>query len=959
MSNYNRFPPEFTGKSCPKTYLQIFEKFARAHKWDDEARLLYLPTFLTDGADEWYQSLITEGKWFSTWKTLERGFTAHFVGNERGEYKISDLVRVKQGSTPVREYIQEFRRIATKLPELSEKIVTDLFIEGLHPESRKLLRLQDFRVLNAATSAATRLEAGEDEIQDVGLATLRKDNRQLEARQEKCTDNTVDKLVNELAELKLYKIEMEKKFQQESICNRCFQKGHLPKKCPRKLSTRIMETENRLLDSSHVDEQVTLDLHKCPSDSLELLSIASEMDIDPSKKPKLSIKIPKIVVDESRKRALEQSGNSDENMFLRRLRNQRITFTLYELLKISPYFRDEVMKLLRPPNTNSNTTEVREMHTEVAGAPRHPAKVQGCSVVALIDGGSAINVLRRKLATNLNLTIFKMATPKAIKLGDGSSLQLTDYVADVNLEIGGIIMPFTALLMDAPDYDLLLGRNWLNKVNAVTLWRNGIFRIQWHGREVELNEKLPERVASFAECCSMATYDLQKNSHELTTFGSIKTQTDTKPLLEQIKFGNILTAVEKNATIELIQNYRDVFAVDTFELQQTHLVEHNIILEDGTPVKQRAYRMSPGEESFVKEEIQRMLDKGIIESSNGPWASPIVVVSKKNGSYRLCVDYKKLNSKTRKDSYPLPLIEDLLNTITGYKYYTCLDLYSGYWQVPLADEACEYSAFTCKFGTYTFKVMPFGLTNAPATFQRLMDIVLRKAIGKYAVVYLDDIVVYSNSLEEHRDHLTAIFDTFREAKLKMNPSKCQFFSNEIIFLGHKVTQNGISPEESKMKKIENYPRPATVTELRSFLGLATYYRRFVHAFSSKAAPLTDLLRKQQPFRWEGHHTKAFEELKNAIAECIQCQKPDPKLPYYLFTDASDKGIGAVLTQEINGEKRFIYFFSRKLISAETRYTTTEKECLAIVAALKYLRHYVHGCMITVFTDHQALVHILI
>jgi hypothetical protein len=280
---------------------------------------------------------------------------------------------------------------------------------------------------------------------------------------------------------------------------------------------------------------------------------------------------------------------------------------------------------------------------------------------------------------------------------------------------------------------------------------------------------------------------------------------------------------------QLFTEYANVFADNisqegqSLELGQTTEVVHEIKTGDAKPIKLRAYRTVPDEKEFLREEITAMLEKGIIRESKSPWSSPVVIVPKKNGKRRLCVDYRKLNKETEKDVYPLPLIDEIFDSFKDAKWFTSLDLASGYWQVAMKESDKKKTAFITQMGTYEFNVMPFGLCNAPATFQRLMDKILQTYIGKFVVVYLDDLTIYSDTFENHLKHLSTIFDTLQQANLKINLNKCQFFLSEIKFLGHTISDEGIMPDEEKVVKVKNFTQPTNLRQLRGFLGLASYY----------------------------------------------------------------------------------------------------------------------------------------
>lgn len=724
---FTREPPSYDGTSCPSAYIRTFEKFAIALKWDADARLRWLPTYLVDTADEWYQMLVVEGKWFESYDEAKAGLLSHFQINETEDVKLSDLTKIKQGKLSVRSYATEFKGKAVKLPELSEKQRVDLFIEGLQNGHKKFLRVLEVKSLERAITLAMRLEEGKEP--DVECQEEQEPEPKELTQQTSKEPKSVDELAKELANLRLYKMDMERKIQQANVCATCFQPGHSAKKCPNKTKGTNAQSENRLLEEVHFPDIISMELPEEPQTSLELLSMATAMEIDPptTEKPKVILKIPRTVVEQSKKRLFEESSvDKDAFEFIRKLKTQRITFTLYELIRISPYFREQVMKLVK--QSQQSSSELLEMHTESVGAPRYPAKLQGHSVIAIIDGGSAINVIQKNLAQQLGFTINTTAVPRPVKLGDGSTVLLNQYVADVNLTIGEITMPISALLMDCPDYELLLGRNWLNKVEALTIWKRGLFRIRWHGQEADLIEKVFERPANEVECCSLSLMNELPEGEVWTDIHPPAEMDQTSTLLNQISLCSELSTEQKRSLEKLIEEYRDTFAADLYELEQTDVITHSIALENQKPIKQRAYRMSPGELNFLQQEIAKMLDKGIIHPANSPWASPVVIVSKKNGSYRLCVNFKKVNAITTRDTYPLPLDDDLLNTVSGSKFYSSLDLFSGYWQVPMSEDSMEIATFTCKFGTYSFTVMPFGLTNAPATFQRLMDNVLSEQL---------------------------------------------------------------------------------------------------------------------------------------------------------------------------------------------------------------------------------------
>ena len=300
----------------------------------------------------------------------------------------------------------------------------------------------------------------------------------------------------------------------------------------------------------------------------------------------------------------------------------------------------------------------------------------------------------------------------------------------------------------------------------------------------------------------------------------------------------------------------------------------------------------------ISQMIDDMLEKGIIHPSSGPWASPIVLVPKKDGQLHFCVDYRKLNSVTKKDQYPLPRIEDILDTLGGMRYFSTLDLASGYWQIEMSGEARQKSAFVTHRGLHEFVRMPFGLCNAPATFQRLMEIVLDDMLWKECFVYIDDVLVCSKTLEEHLAHLDGVFSRLRKANLRLKP-KCMFLCPKVQYLGHVISLEGVAPDPEKVEKVKNYPVPTNPTEVRQFLGLASYYRRFMKDFARIAKPLYSLTCKDVKFEWSRACRDAFEALKSLLvtAPVLAYPRFEEGVEFVVETDASTSGLGAVFSQK--------------------------------------------------------------
>lgn len=420
----------------------------------------------------------------------------------------------------------------------------------------------------------------------------------------------------------------------------------------------------------------------------------------------------------------------------------------------------------------------------------------------------------------------------------------------------------------------------------------------------------------------------------------------------------------------LLQSYRTVFSAHDGDLGCTNLVTHEIPLLDNVPIRQRYRRIPPSEYEAVKAHINQLLDAQVIRESSSPYASPIVLVRKKDGSLRLCVDYRLLNSKTRKDAFPLPRIEESLDALSGARWFSTIDLASGYNQVPVAEQDKPKTAFCTPFGLFEFNRMPFGLCNAPSTFQRLMQRLFGDQQCQSLLLYLDDIVVFSSSVSQHMERLDLVLGRLQKEGLKAKLEKCSFFQPRVKYLGHVISQEGVSTDPAKIEAVAEWKRPQYVTELRSFLGFASYYRRFVEGFAKLAAPLHKLVStvagtkskrgsgKPLGELWTAQCEDSFEALKAKLVTAPVLAYADFSKPFILETDASYSGLGAVLSQATEGGIRPVAYASRGLRPTErnmSNYSSMKLELLALKWALtEKFREYLLGHKCVVFTDNNPL-----
>ena len=415
-----------------------------------------------------------------------------------------------------------------------------------------------------------------------------------------------------------------------------------------------------------------------------------------------------------------------------------------------------------------------------------------------------------------------------------------------------------------------------------------------------------------------------------------------------------LTKIEQAQLHELLQDFSDVISTGAADLGRTNLTQHRIDTGDAKPIKQSVRRLPFQQRQHVRELLDNMLEQGVIEPAKGPWASPIVLVRKKDGTTRFCVDFRKVNEVTRKDAQPLPRIDDTIDTLHGAKWFSTLDLASGYWQVEVEPEDREKTAFTTPFGIFQFRVMPFGLCNAPGTFQRLMERVLAGLHWTSCLVYIDDIIIFSKTIDEHLLRLRDVLTRLRIANLKLKPIKCQLFRRSVDYLGHKISNEGVTTDSRKVECIVAWKTPENLKELRRFLGLASYYRRFVKGFAQIASPLHHLTQAGRRWLWTEECDRAFLRLKQELASTPILVFPDFEKKFILDVDASGEGLGAVLSQSLDGSEHVIAYASRTLSKTERKYCATRRELLALVWGARHFRPYLYGQSFRVRTDHNAL-----
>ncbi|KOM49767.1 hypothetical protein LR48_Vigan08g059400 [Vigna angularis] len=574
-------------------------------------------------------------------------------------------------------------------------------------------------------------------------------------------------------------------------------------------------------------------------------------------------------------------------------------------------------------------------------------------VLILIDSGASHNFISRELVEGLALPVVD-TPPYRVSLGDGQRKETRGCCEAVTIHMGEVVINERFHLFELGGVDVILGVEWLAKLGEVTLnWGQLTMAYVQAGRRMTIkgDPTLTRRLVEPAALLKMKEVEIWLLMWEL---GETEKEEEQRPnAQEQETFGPELTRKQTFDMTRILERYANVFHEPNGLPPDRGLV-HQIPLKEGTdPVNVRPYRYPHVMEGEIEKQVAEMLQAGVIRSSNSPYSSPVILVKKKDGSWRFCVDYRALNRATIPDKFPIPLIEELLDELRGAKYFSKVDLKSGYHQIRMGAGDIEKTAFRTHQGHYEFMVMPFGLTNAPATFQSAMNKLLQPYLRKFVLVFFDDILVYSRTWEEHLEHVGTVLRELVANGWVANRKKCEFGRTQIGYLGHRISEKGVEMDEDKVRAVMEWDKPKTVKALRGFLGLTGYYRRFVKDYGKIARPLTDLLKKGQ-FAWTEQAEESMLRLKQAITTAPVLILPDFDQPFHIECDTSGRGIGAVLMQG----KQPIAFFSKALSEGSLGKSIYEKELMALVLAIQHWRPYLLGQRFVVHTDQRSLKYLL-
>uniref|UniRef100_A0A2N9G0F9 RNA-directed DNA polymerase n=1 Tax=Fagus sylvatica TaxID=28930 RepID=A0A2N9G0F9_FAGSY len=940
LGNIKMKIPSFQGKNDPEAYLEWEKKVElifECHNYSEEKKVKLAVIEFTDYAIIWWDQLVmnrrrNHERAIETWEEMRAIMRRRFVPSHYYRDLYQKLQSLTQGYRSVDDYYKEMEiaLIRANVEEDREATMAR-FLNGLNRDIANVVELQHYVELEDMVHMAIKVERqlkrkGTRSFQNPGSSTSWKSNWRKDEGAVLKSKTEPPKRREEVPSVNKGKTESQTR-NRDIKCFRCLGVGHIASQCPNK-RTMIARVDGEVETESESD-----------ADQMPMLEDTCDDDVE------YPVEGESLVA----RRALSAQVKEDD------MEQQRENI----------------------------------FHT------RCHINNKVCSMI--IDGGSCTNVASTTLVEKLNFPTLKHPMPYKLKwLNDCGEIKVTKQVL-ISFSIGKYKDEVLCDVVPMHAGHILLGRPWQfdrkaihdgfknrysfvkdsRTVTLVPLTPRQVYEDQVKlKRENELkkncetesskkedekeserkkeSEKKKERVTNTSEQQKKQVSFYAKASDVKSAFYA--NQPIFVLLYKEACFNtNELDESLPSVVVSLLQEYEDVFPNDVPSgLPPIRGIEHQIDFVPGATIPNRpAYRSNPEETKELQRQVEELLAKGHVRESMSPCAVPVLLVPKKDGTWRMCVDCRAINNITVKYRHPIPRLDDMLDELHGSCIFTKIDLKSGYHQIRMKEGDEWKTAFKTKYGLYEWLVMPFGLTNAPSTFMRLMNHALRAFLGRFVVVYFDDILVYSKSLDEHIDHLHCVLTVLRKEKLYANLKKCSFCLDKVVFLGFVVGAKGIAVDEEKVKAIKEWPTPKSITEVRSFHGLASFYRRFVKDFSTLAAPLTEIVKKSVGFKWGSEQDRAFIEIKERLCGAPLLALPDFSKTFEIECDASGIGIGAVLMQE----KRPIAYFSEKLNGAALNYPTYDKELYALVRALETWQHYLWPKEFVIHTDHESLKHL--
>lgn len=919
--------PPFKGKNDPEAYLEWemkIEHVFSCNNYEEDQKVKLAATEFSDYALVWWNKLQkerarNEEPMVDTWTEMKKIMRKRYVPASYSRDLKFKLQKLTQGNKGVEEYFKEMDVLMIQANiEEDEEVTMARFLNGLTNDIRDIVELQEFVEMDDLLHKAIQVE---QQLKRKGVAKRSftnfgssswKDKGKKDGAATSSSSTPIPSKTRSKSQ------EEPSKRSRDVKCFKCQGLGHYAYECPNKRSMVLRDGE--YISESDVEEE-----------------------------------------EESEYVEEEETPEGDLLMIRRLLGGQ---------LKHEEESQRENI-----------------FHTRCL--------INGKVCMVIIDGGSCTNVASARLVSKLNLATKPHPRPYKLQwLSKDGEVQVRQQV-EVDVSIGKYNDKVLCDVVPMEASHLLLGRPWqfdkranhdgyTNKISFMhqdkkivlkPLSPQEVCEDQKKMREKLLQEKREkEKVSKTLESeKKRETLERKKSEQKKSETLEVResylaTKSEVKRLFRakqslyilccknQILTTNTFDDFEVPSSVKtLLQDFQDMFPPNVPNgLPPLRGIEHQIDLIPGASLPNRpAYRSNPQETKEIQRQVDELISKGWVRDSMSPCAVPVILVPKKDGTWRMCSDCRALNNITIKYRHPIPRLDDLLDELHGACYFSKIDLKSGYNQIRIREGDEWKTAFKTKYGLYEWLVMPFGLTNAPSTFMRLMNHILREFIGKFVVVYFDDILIYSTSLDLHIDHLKSVLTVLRKEQLYANLEKCIFCTNHVVFLGFVVSSKGVQVDEEKVRAIQEWPTPKSVTEVRSFHGLASFYRRFVKDFSTLAAPLNEVLKKNVGFKWGEKQEEAFNVLKQKLTNAPILALPNFQKSFEIECDASNVGIGAVLMQEGHP----IAYFSEKLSGPTLNYSTYDKELYALVRALKTWQHYLYPKEFVIHSDHESLKYI--